>query len=373
MKLSVLRFEQNGKAMYMTLMRAKDLVNEDQVDVDRWKASDRQGYQRSATMSRCRAFGRFISKTKGISPPSVLLSVRGKVWFTPKEGNYGVLEIPNSQKLWIVDGQHRIEGFKTALEDNPSIADFEVAVVILPLDPDEIDPKLGPRYEEAKQFVIVNRTQKGVRADLAERFLVELARRERVDVIKDLPTQVTRGIDWKPKAIRVTDILNERSDSPWYGRIRLPNEPRGTTTVSQKSFSDSLKPIITHGSFKGYNDREIAGMLARYWNAIKKFATEAFDDPGNHVILKTTGPYVLHELFPEVASFCREARLTEENMSEVLNKMEMGMTSEYWSSNGEAGLAGTSRKSFSILITRLREALEAGNEPETKPTRPFEL
>lgn len=373
MKLSALRFEQNGKTMYLVSMRAKDLVNENQVDVDRWKASDQTGYQRSATMSRCRAFARFVSKTKSTSPPSVLLSVRGKVWFTSKEGNYGTLEIPESQKLWIVDGQHRIQGLRTALEDNPSVADFEVATVILPLDPDEIDPRLGPRYEEAKQFVIINRTQKGVRADLAERFLVELARRERVDIIKDLPTQVTRGIDWKPKAIGITDMLNERPDSPWRGRIRLPNEPRGTTTISQKSFSDSLKRVITHDSFKGYNDKEIADMLARYWNAIKKFVPEAFDDPGNYVLLKTTGPYVLHELFPDVASFCREARLTEENIGEVLSKMEMGMTSEYWSSLGEAGLVGTSRKSFSILTTRLREALEAGNKPEIKPTRPFEL
>jgi len=373
MELNAIRFQQHGKPMYVTSMPAKDLVNEDLVSVDKWKASDPQGYQRSPTQSRCNAFARFITKTKGISPPSVLLSVRGKVYFTPKQGNTGTLNIPKTQKLWAVDGQHRIGGLRKAIEDDSAVGNFEVATVILPLDPDEVDPKLGSRYEEAKQFVIINRTQKGVRADLAERFLIELARKESIDVIKDLPTQVTRGIEWKPKAVKISDILNDREDSPWHGKIQLPNEPRGTTTVTQKSFSDSLQPIITHESFKGYNESEIADMLVRYWNAIKELCPEAFEDPGNYVMMKTTGPFVLNELFPDVASFCREGKLTIQNILEVLKKMDMGIDSQYWASEGEAGIVGTSGKSFALLVNRLRESLESGNKPEIEPKRPFKL
>jgi hypothetical protein len=262
------------------------------------------------------------------------------------------------------------------VEDDPSLEDFEMAVVILPLDPAQIDPKFGPRYEEAKQFVIINRTQKGIRSDLAERFLVELSRREGASVIAELPRRVTSGIEWKPKAIEIADKLNEK-EGVWYQKIRLPNEPRLTTIVSQKSFTDALEPILTHPSFRDYTTEEIAEMMSRYWGAIAELCPEAFDNPNEYVIQKTTGVFTLHELFPSVASFCRDksgrAKLTQEKIYEVLSKMKICMTSEYWHIEGEAGLVGTSRKAFSILLSRLRESVQEGNIETTAPTRPFEL
>jgi DGQHR domain-containing protein len=377
MKIKALEFEQQGKKLYVATMWARDLLDENKVKIDRWRRSDPQGYQREPTPSRCKAFARYVTKTKGISPPSVLLSVRKKVHFDPEDDSFGTLTIPEPAELWIVDGQHRIDGLRIASEDDPTVQNFQIAVVILPLDPSEIDPKLGPRYEEAKQFVIINRTQKGVRSDLAERFLTELSRREGIDVIKDLPSQVTRGIEWKPKAIKITDILNQRPDSPWQERIRLPNEPRASTIISQKSFTDSLEPIITHRNFADYKEDEIAEMLVRYWAAIRELCPEAFDNPTEHVLQKTTGVFVLHELFPSVASYCIDekgrAKLTKEKIKDVLGKMDIGMQSEYWHSNGEAGLAGTSKKAFDLLLGRLRDSLERGNERRAVPTRPFEL
>jgi DGQHR domain-containing protein len=371
MNLKAFELEQNGKKFYLTSLKAK-LLTEEMLEVDLWRRDNPDGYQRDLTQSRSNAFARYIGSSKGISPLSVLLSIRGKVKFTPEKENYGTLQIPDGVKLWIVDGQHRINGLMTLVSSNPSYDDFEVPVVILPTSQGDLDP----RYEEAKQFVIINRTQKGVRSDLAERFLAKLVKEEGSE-IAELPRQVTRGIEWIPRAVQVVDKLNE-GEGVWQGKIRLPGDPRTGTVVAQKSFTDSLKPILTNDMFEIYTVAEIAEMLSRYWLAVSELCSEAFEDPSSHVIQKTTGVFVLHRLFPHVAAFCTEgtsrARLTKERMKEILHKMKTGMTSDYWSAEGEAALAGIGQKSFSIVYSRLRDSLEEGNRKESvSPVRPFEL
>lgn len=373
MKLTAMEVEQHGKKFYLTQINARDLIDGEKVKVDYWRKDNDniEGYQRIATPSRARAFASFIKNARSVSPVSILLSVRGKVNYKEEAGEgFGVLTIPTQLHLWVVDGQHRIEGLRMLAEQEPIYQDFEVPAIIFPLE---------NNYEEAKQFFIINRTQKGVKADLAERFLTELAKQEGPDALSDLPSLITRGIDWIPKATRVADILNAK-DGCWKGRIRLPNDTKKNSPfsiISQKAFTDSLESILNNPMYADYNEEEAAEILSRYWEAMKELCPEAFDVPSEYVIQRTMGVAVLNRILTSVINYCLSGegqRLTKEKFKEVLGKMKEGMNSVYWHVDGTAGLAGTSKKSFSIITNKLREFLEKGNsEKETKLMRPFKL
>lgn len=371
MKLEAMEVEQHGKKFYLTQIKAKDLVDAEKIQVDYWRKNNKEGYQRIATPSRARAFSSFIKNAKSVSPVSILLSVRGNVSYKAEAGeSFGTVTIPTQTQLWVVDGQHRIEGLRILLEQEPAYQDFEVPTIIFPLE---------DRYEEAKQFFIINRTQKGVKSDLAERFLSELAKREGPESLNDLPRIITRGMEWIPKATRIADILNAKGGC-WKDKIRLPNETKKTapsSIISQKAFTDSLESLLNNPMYADYNEEETAEILSRYWEAIKELCPESFDAPSEYVVQRTMGVAVLNKLLTSVINFCLSSegqRLTKEKFKEVLSKMKEGMDSTYWHVDGTAGLAGTSKKSFSIITNKLRESLEKGNnERDAKLMRLFKL
>lgn len=355
MKIKGTTVRQGDANLYVGVMKVKDLVDEGQVDM--FVAGHAEGYQRALSAARARTFGRFV-ESGGLSPASILLNIReGHIAEEPE----GTLNVSEGAKFWIVDGQHRMEGLRFAAERDPEINDLEFPVVIM---------NQPSSYEEAKQFVIINKTQKGVRTDLAERFLMQAVKQEgRTKLMEMRESGVLRGIlkdvEWVTRAIEIADILNQDKKHPWYGRIRLPNDPKDGTTVAQKSFTGSLEPVLKDSFFQGKPIQPIASALGNYWDAICELCEAAFESPKEYVIQKTTGVFVLHKIFPRVSEFCHDDKgnrvLTKEKIKSVLKDLPF-MSIEYWDNNGTAGMRGTSRKAFASLVMEAFEALEASQE-----------
>ena len=355
MKIKGLTVKQGDATLYVGTMKVKDILGEGQVDM--FVVGHPDGYQRALSMARARAFGRFID-SGGLSPSSILLNLRdGEVTEHPE----GTLNLPEGVTVWIVDGQHRIEGLRFAVQRDPALNDLEFPVVIM---------NQRSSYEEAKQFVIINKTQKGVRTDLAERFLMQAIKQEGRDkllAIRDAGALrgILKDIEWVTKAIEIADILNGDKKHPWYGRIRLPNEPKNGTTVAQKSFTDSLEPVLKDSFFQGKNVQPIALALENYWDAIYELCEAAFESPKEYVIQKTTGVFVLHKIFPRISEFCRDDKgnrvLTKQKIQSVLGGLPF-MTAQYWDNDGVAGRRGTNKKAFASLAMEALEALEASQE-----------
>jgi DGQHR domain-containing protein len=112
------------------------------------RKSNPEGYQREPSSTRANAFGRYVGRAKGISPTAILLSLRtavtldGKKTSEPyfetqdKDSGFGILSIPDDVSLWLVDGQHRVQGLNSLVEDE-KYADYEnfpVAAVVMPTD-----------------------------------------------------------------------------------------------------------------------------------------------------------------------------------------------------------------------------------------------
>ena len=158
------------RSIYLTALPVKFLAL--RADIDRWTKTNREGYQRPPLESRLRPTGRasiirYLLKEAGILPTSVLLNIRCKLKFREEgkitdEISFGKLIIPDNEKLWIVDGQHRLEALKRATSLRPEFAEYPVPVTIMDLD---------NRFEEMLLFYIVNSRQKRIPTDIAYRHL----------------------------------------------------------------------------------------------------------------------------------------------------------------------------------------------------------
>jgi len=359
MKILGKGFTQADVTLYFGVIKAKELAQ--RVDSGLWapdifKMANPEGYQRVLSEARAREFGRFVLRN-GICPLSILVNFREG---TVKPSTDGTLELPEG-KGFIVDGQHRAEGIKYALSVDLTAGEFEVPIVVMN-QPD--------RYQEARQFVIINRSQKGIRADLAERFLLQAVKREgRAALVEEMESGVLRrvlkGAEWITKAVEIADFLNADKESAWFRKIRLPNERKDGTVVSQKALTDSLEPVLKDGYFQGKEARVLATALRNYWNAVKFHCQAAFEEPTEYVIQKTSGVGVLHKVFPRVSELSIDEKgnrvLTTDMIKFVLAGLPQ-MDSGYWGSNGEAGRRGSSKRVVAILAMELLEALETKAE-----------
>lgn len=364
MKIPALRMRQGEHQFYLAGLPVTFFGRQnDRLKADLFQAEAGRGYQRRATSYRVKDFVRHIRLAKGICPTAVVLNVRdGRTRFEAirKGEDFGYLTVPDEATCWIVDGQHRIDGLRELIESGydrvANLEGFKMATVIMQEE---------TQCEEAKQFLIINKTQKGVKADLAEKLIAAMAKADTSGSLASLPRGIAKDIEWRPRAGEIVEYLNESETgefdgNPWVQRIRLPNEPRGTSLVSQKAFEDSLKPLLNDGLLRAYDANELAMILVRFWRAVMSFCPAALRTPHAYVIQKTTGMCALHRIVPRVVTLVgRDGPLTQEGFQSVLQLLGDAMDDAYWASSGRAGLLGGSRKSIALIVSELSEPLEA--------------
>ena len=350
MKIRAIPFKQHGMTMYNAVLTAKDLSSQTKVDV--WHPTNEDGYQRDVSLPRARKFGNYI--TTEISPPAILANIRESDKDAIKYEN-GKLEIPDHVSLWLVDGQHRVAGLHELLASSgEKYQDIEMPVVIM----------VGQSvYDEAKQFVIVNNSQKRIRTDLGERFLQKAAKIEGRDT---LVNKGIRNIEWTPTAIEIVDLLNNDDHSVWHNKIKLPNEPKGSTIVSQKAFSDSLKPLLKEdGRYFRRSASHVSPIINRYWEAISEICPEPFTEPENYVMLKTTGVVTLHAILPRVVQMIGNDSPQKSDFVKILSKIESIKDYSKWQSPDGEYSRMTGQKGFLIIKMELLEDLEDAMEQVT--------
>ena len=344
MKIRAIPFVQHGITMYSAVMSATQIVSHYKVDV--WHLSNPDGYQRAVSLPRAKKFGRFVSTD--VSPPAILANIRNEDKNKVSYVN-GQLEIPDDVPIWLVDGQHRAAGLADIVESAPEkYGNLQFPIVFM----------MGEDvYNEAEQFVIVNNSQKRVRTDLGERFLQKQAKKEGTE--KMLKKGI-KNIEWIPTAIDIVDSLNTTPSSVWHNLIRLPNEPKGTTIVSQKAFSDSLKPLLKEdGRYFRRSASYVTPIISRYWEAIKEVCPESFDNPEDYVMLKTTGVVSLNSILPRIVQRLNTDSPTKEQFVEVLRRIPSITDTEKWQSpDGDYSIM-TGQKGFLIIKMELLDELEA--------------
>lgn len=326
-----------------------------------------QGYQREAE-PRYKGFGKYLIRNDAnvVLTPLVLSARDAKLEFDPKRS---FLKISDARPLWVVDGQHRIEGAHYAIYSKhaESLSDVPWPVEIV---------EGMTKVEEMKRFVDINGNAKSVRTDLVNMILSQRARKEGEDAIEEREL-------WKVVVTRAVDLIND--SEPWKGRIAMPNEhaPKKREIAENEALANerlvratsvmtSLKPIYTYGSeatgeFAGTLQQQgqaLADVILDYWRAIEHISPQLFQNPKEYVIQKTPGVFSLHGLLLYLMRAMYKARRpwVKDEFLVMLNGSDATFSPKFWSKEeGDAQKYG-SMKGFSQLTKNLIKSLEGDEE-----------
>lgn len=177
-----------------------------------------------------------------------------------------ILRIPRvSAGAQVIDGQHRLEGLKQAVEENVAIGEQTVVVVLV---------KYLTTQNAAKIFLNINTEQKPVPSSL----------------VYDLFGEVRNKDYYIVRAKDIATRLHDDPESPYYQCVKLPGSSQGVGKVDLSTMVNALKQYTVDGSvFAEYHidDYELQyKIICNYFNVIKSY----YDTEG--AWLKSINPFM---------------------------------------------------------------------------------
>jgi DGQHR domain-containing protein len=251
------------------------------------------------------------------------------------------LYVPNKPNtILVIDGQHRLEGLQRAAPEVQKNYDLLIAFII------GFD-----RSVIAKQFYTINYEQKSVNKSL----------------LYQLTGEFSHDLDELTFMHNLVKLLNELTDSPFYGRVKmLGKTPKNVTqdlkdrlSISQAFLIDSSIRLISSNAigttmppiflkyFKNKDEHiNIIKTIARFFNAVEKIKPD-WNTPKESIISKGMGVTallrVLNLIFPII--FVKEMNEKWENI-ELLKVQDFqrflkGLENVDFSSDGPYGKTGS--------------------------------
>jgi len=357
-KVQALRFQQKeGRVnLYLTVLPVSQLLQ--QCRVDYFREDNPRGYQRPLMRTRLKQVSAFIQHEEGILPISILLCIRQphRAEFQPEtfvdkvnDGvpQLGVLGIPQSVTLWVVDGQHRLYGLEYAFKKDSveRAQDYLLPVTIV----EGIDS-----YEEMRHFHIINTRHKGVPTDMVDHHLLRMWELEGAAILgKEGERSYLRA-----RAAKLCDLLRNTPDSPWFQKVKVAGHKAVPNhLIGQHTMVASMEPALKDAFIKRLSDEDVGKILLNYWYAIRELWPTTFLEPRDYKIQKTAGVYALHMTLPDVVQLCRETNnFSSHRIYEIL--AETGVKTEFWhASSGHPLVRESGLKYRRALGEYLRERL----------------
>ncbi len=354
---------QGDLSFYAASIKVKDALEKGFYNVEKLDPREGGGYQRVLEKGRAKKIADYIAENadepKGVFiPTSIFLTTDKPVQFSKQKQQITVTA--DALPFNVVDGQHRLEGFRMAAEKDARILDYEIAVNICP----EM-----PILHQMCHFYIVNTTQKKVDEAIAQRIIAQLTEEHRLSDAPPLPKWMARLVEMGgvSRALQITEYLNNESDSPWFGKIVMANEPASKGTVNQKTFVKSVQRHVISSNnplihtFKDDPSRQCRAMC-NYWLGI----VDCIQPDEKSVFFKYTGMEIFNKfstaLFTKLASeknFSREA--VKERFKHVCDNLDgehAGLShKEWWRTRGPASRLNAS--AHSGIIGDMSRALNA--------------
>jgi DGQHR domain-containing protein len=270
--------------------------------------------------------------------PAVLATIGDESEFEPyeKRGPLGYLKVPAKKGVvYLIDGQHRMAGFQwfldqlaaadenkrlgvpnemsdRELEHYRQILSYEVPILFIDgeqaahLVQSAKKPDGKPtekRDVERALFLILNKTQKGIRPSLKDtlQFMIWRSGINGIPGLEDVD---------RVKATELVLRLNSNG-TPLSGMIN-PSGARGMQRpVQLSSFVTSLEPLYDDERFARLSDREKYEFVKTYWNVLREMYPLGFENESwrKHLVLKTVGVYVLNRVARDFLSWAEVNRV----------------------------------------------------------------
>lgn len=249
---------QGGSQFYLTKLTARQLATISYVAV-RGVDSEEGAVQRIFNRDRLASLRKY-ALTQGSYPSSIVLNWTAAIKPIFDDG-FLSLSV-NSRSAQIIDGQHRVEGLRAALEESPSLGDTEIPVSIYV----GLDTKAC-----ADLFLSINTEQRPVPRSLVFD-LYGIASEDVVD----------------PAAVRARDIamsLNDDEFSPYFKNIKMPNQPIRKGGIALSTAVAALKPLVEDkGIFEQIDARELVvqqKIVLNFFEALERKYGSQWSDKSN--------------------------------------------------------------------------------------------
>lgn len=342
--------EKQEITLYLGVMKAEELID-GRAAIPSYDSETKTGYQRPPTPSRITSLSRYVLGKGGLLPTAVLVNVRKGAVFTPNGGGMGTLHVPGDEHLWIMDGQHRYKGLRTARERQQPLH-YDVPVVFTT----GFDAS-----GEAHVFYTVNHEQRSVSTDLtATLFAQEIA--TRLAGGDEIAGKVTPTELRNLAAQRITEALNEHDGGPWHHRISLASELPDVKTkpIRLKVFIGSLQAFLKDrwaaGQVEIGDYRKLVQVVETYWSAIAALMPDAFANHGQYAVQRPLGAYVFNGLLPDIVFRADRAQDWSQGFFELeLRKLDQWVTEDKWRLRGEEPLVSTnSQYAVRVILAEMR-------------------
>jgi DGQHR domain-containing protein len=331
----------------------------DRYEIPRRDFRRKTGYQREVSATHVNRLVHDLEKKRVDLPTAVLLNLRNYEEETHlvRDGEH-VWFSPNGEPLYVVDGQHRIEALKRLVEENPDEwSSFEVAFSCM----------LGAtENEEMEEFYVVNSTAKSVRTDLA---LDLLKQRAEADP-RIMDALLETGESWKVEAQALTEAIVKTN--VWQSRVRFPGEPKANTMIGSNGMVGLLRELLANHFFGSIQRDQRLQILDAYWRGIQEVLPEAFLDPTEYAVQKSTGVQIMHRILIPILEYLRsvgKSVIEKESYVPLLGQSllqlegdtaagEIAKGIDFWKS-GSDGAAGSfsSNAGRRVLTARIKAAL----------------
>jgi hypothetical protein len=117
-----------------------------------------------------------------------------------------------------------------------------------------------------------------------------------------------------------------------------------------------LRDKVTVALFENIPD-DLVDPLIDYWNAIGELCPEATGkDFKEYALMKTTGAYIMHKLFPTVITKCGPS-MHQRRMKQILSHIQQ-MNDEDWKSSGDIG-TGAGYKLYDKWVKNFIKQIQA--------------
>ncbi|WP_414569573.1 DGQHR domain-containing protein [Nostoc sp. CCY 9925] len=334
-QISAFKLLQHNISMLVFITTAQVIYN--RFDVSRRVADKNLGYQRSFVNARIKKIKNYINQDQGIIPNSILVNL--------EDGKFSYSEVDKLLTLYdaeslglIIDGQHRVKG---SYEANPEFPLMVVATLGLSVK------------EQARLFVTINQTQKGVPASL----YLDLMNLLEGD-IEDFDDE---GVSTERRATEIAIRLNETDESPLYELIRRTGDAGFGISLSEfvSQIKDYVEPRT--GKLASFGFEQQYKIFEIYFRSIKAVFLEQWEDRESY-ILKTVGFGGIMKAFYEVFNLViqKYQKFDTENTIKIL---ELVQDFKFDRQNLPSGGGYRAQeKAGEMIVSRLKNAIRDSQE-----------
>lgn len=232
MSFPALRLKQNEHVFYFATIPVDSLFAS--CFVARRDEDSLAGFQRALNESRAKDIAKYLASGDGSIPSNIVLSAQDVANFRYDRRGKLISFTPANKAFLVLDGQHRLWGYeKCKIRHRVPVAIYEDL----------------SRSAEAKLFIDINTTQRGVPAAL----LLDI---KQVAQIETNIEQTLRSI---------FDQLNKDSESPLVGKLSASKSVTGK--ISRVTFNRALGSILSTGVLADTDETQRYRLIRNYLNA----------------------------------------------------------------------------------------------------------